>query len=107
MVDCKMSVKVSAGISRSIWYLLVDLRACAIARKTAALLLEVAVMVAIFAIIYGWYSVLPLPMVDRGQNSEQIPVVFRAKCLFLHASVPFLNGSSSGSPSRTHNLEVV
>jgi hypothetical protein len=51
MVDCKMSVKVSAGISRSIWNLFVDRRACAIARKTATLLLEATVMIGIFVTV--------------------------------------------------------
>jgi hypothetical protein len=46
MVDCKISVMVSAGISRSIWNRLADRLACAIVRKTAALL-EVAAAVMI------------------------------------------------------------
>jgi membrane-associated PAP2 superfamily phosphatase len=78
-----MSVKVSAGISRSIWYLLIDRRACAIARNTAALLLEVAVMIGIFVtvlLMYGIAICWPWSMVD-GRGRNKFVAVFRAKCL--------------------------
>jgi hypothetical protein len=95
MVDCKMSFKVSAGISRSIWYLLVDRRACAIARKAAALLLEAAVMVGILlrilVIMYGINELVrklrwPLSIVGRWRE-----MMFS---FVLHESVPCGRGGS-------------